>query len=93
MRQEGGEKWTAAANLQPTFPKSDRLVEQKSNTSAQIDPVPAAVTAVAAVAAVTAVAALARAGQHGKAVGAATAALTADVRRQPQRPPPAGTAL
>ena len=26
MGQEGGEKWTAAADLQPTFPKSDRLL-------------------------------------------------------------------
>ena len=26
MGQETGEKWTAAADLQPTFPKSDRLL-------------------------------------------------------------------
>ena len=28
MGREGGEKWTAAAHLQPTFPKSDRLLER-----------------------------------------------------------------
>ncbi len=27
MGQEGGEKWTAAADLQPTLPKSDRLLD------------------------------------------------------------------
>jgi adenine-specific DNA-methyltransferase len=27
MGQEGGEKWTAAAALQPTFPKPDRLLD------------------------------------------------------------------
>ena len=27
IRQKDGEKWTAAADLQPTFPKSDRLLE------------------------------------------------------------------
>ena len=27
MGQEAGEKWTAAVNLQPTLPKSDRLLE------------------------------------------------------------------
>jgi len=26
MGQEGGEKWTAAVDLQPTIPKSDRLL-------------------------------------------------------------------
>ncbi len=26
MGQKAGEKWTAAAKLQPTFPKSDRLL-------------------------------------------------------------------
>ena len=26
MGQEGGEKWTAADNLQPTHPKPDRLL-------------------------------------------------------------------
>ena len=26
MGQEAGEKWTAVAALQPTFPKSDRLL-------------------------------------------------------------------
>ena len=30
MGREGGEKWTAAADLQPTFPKSDRLLESKT---------------------------------------------------------------
>ena len=29
MGQEGGEKWTAAAHLQPTFPKSDRLLDSR----------------------------------------------------------------
>ncbi len=27
MGQKAGEKWTAAAKLQPTFPKSDRLLD------------------------------------------------------------------
>ena len=27
MGQEAGEKWTAAVNLQPTFPKTDRLLK------------------------------------------------------------------
>ncbi len=30
MGQKDGEKWTAAANLQPTIPKSDRLLEAKN---------------------------------------------------------------
>ena len=29
MGQEAGEKWTAAVNLQPTLPKSDRLLGAK----------------------------------------------------------------
>ncbi len=29
MGQKDGEKWTAAADLQPTFPKSARLLESK----------------------------------------------------------------
>ena len=28
MGQEANEKWTAAVNLQPTLPKSDRLLEE-----------------------------------------------------------------
>ena len=30
MGQEGGEKWTAAVDLQPALPKSDRLLGQKT---------------------------------------------------------------
>ena len=30
MGQEGGEKWTAAADLQPTLPKSDRLLVSRA---------------------------------------------------------------
>ena len=30
MGQEAGEKWTAAVNLQPTLPKSDRLLDHRS---------------------------------------------------------------
>ena len=33
MGQEGGEKWTAAANLQPTFPESDRLLAHMHSKS------------------------------------------------------------
>jgi len=31
MGQEGGEKWTAAVDLQQTIPKSDRLLDAKSS--------------------------------------------------------------
>ena len=33
MGQKAGEKWTAAAKLQPTFPKSDRLLESPAMAS------------------------------------------------------------
>jgi hypothetical protein len=30
MGQKAGEKWTAAVDLQPTIPKSDRLLARRS---------------------------------------------------------------
>ena len=37
MGQEAGEKWTAAVNLQPTLPKSDRLLDQLALSGADPD--------------------------------------------------------
>ena len=36
MGQEGGEKWTAAADLQPTPPKSDRLLVTFPDTAVEL---------------------------------------------------------
>ena len=38
IRQKDGEKWTAAADLQPTFPKSDRLLWGGTSGLAKPDP-------------------------------------------------------
>jgi len=40
MGQEGGEKWTAAADLQPTLPKSDRLPVRRPGTDHAQDALP-----------------------------------------------------
>ena len=37
MGQKDGEKWTAAVDLQPTTPKSDRLLLQRNKTSHAYD--------------------------------------------------------
>ena len=36
MGQEGGEKWTAAADLQPTLPRSDRLLDSDASGTAPL---------------------------------------------------------
>ena len=36
MGQKAGEKWTAAAKLQPTFPKSDRLLAPLTGLGQQL---------------------------------------------------------
>ena len=42
MGQEAGEKWTAAVNLQPTLPKSDRLLARLCHFPADFRSLPTA---------------------------------------------------